>query len=80
MVVSLLQAVPALGTIMAYSNYERTVLKGLSLAFPQYEDRLMELCDRIVDLHRLVRRYYYHSDGHLQRCHLGFHAGPVLQE
>ena len=64
LLVNLLQAVPAQGTIVAYSNYERTVLKGLSLAFPQYEDRLMELCDRIVDLHRLVRRYYYHPEMH----------------
>ena len=64
LIVSLLQAVPDQGTIVAYSNYERTVLKGLALAFPQYEDRLLELCDRIVDLHRLVRGYYYHPEMH----------------
>ena len=64
LVVSLLQAVPDQGTIVAYSNYERTVLKDLALAFPQYEDRLLELCDRIVDLHRLVRAYYYHPEMH----------------
>ena len=64
LIVSLLQAIPDRGTIVAYSNYERTVLRGLALAFPQYEEQLLEQSDRIVDLHRIVRGQYYHPEMH----------------
>ena len=64
LIVTLLDAVPANGSIVAYSNYERTVLRGLAQAFPQYEEGLLALCDRLVDLHRLVRGYYYHPGMH----------------
>lgn len=64
LIVSLLEAIPDRGTIVAYSNYERTVLRGLALAFPQYEEQLLEQSDRIVDLHRIVRGQYYHPEMH----------------
>ena len=60
----LLEAVPAEGSLVAYSNYERAVLRGLALALPHYEEPLLALCDRIVDLHRLVRACYYHPEMH----------------
>ena len=61
---SLLEAVPARGTIVTYSNYERTVLRGLASAIPRYEGHLLDLSDRILDLYRLVRDQYYHPEMH----------------
>ena len=60
LITTLIEAVPSQGTIVAYSNYERGVLKSLALAFPQWEEPLLDLCDRVVDLHKLVRECYYH--------------------
>ena len=59
---SLLGAVPSDGSIVAYSNYERTVLNGLARDLPEYSGRLKALCDRIVDLHRVVRSNFRHPD------------------
>ena len=58
-IVSLLRAIPADGAIVVYSPYERTVLRGLAQAFPDYKDRLLALCDRMVDLLKLLRGNYY---------------------
>ena len=63
-ITSLLDAIPNQGAIVAYSSYEETVMKGLAQAFPQYESRLMALCDRVVDLLKLIRGAYYHPDFH----------------
>ena len=64
LIASLLEAIPDRGTIVAYSNYERTVLRGLALEFPQHEEQLLEQSGRIVDLHRIVRGQYYHPEMH----------------
>ena len=63
-VTSLLAAVPSEGSVVAYSSYEATVMKGLAEAFPQYESRLLALCERVVDLLRLIRGEYYHPEFH----------------
>ena len=63
-VASLLEAVPSEGTIVAYSSYEETVMRGLAQAFPQYESRLLALCERIIDLLQVIRGDYYHPDFH----------------
>ena len=63
-VTSLLVAVPSEGSIVAYSSYEKTVLKELAQAFPQYESRLLALCERVVDLFLLIRGNYYHPEFH----------------
>ena len=59
---SLLRAIPSRGSIVTYSPYERTILNRLAQGFPKYRDRLLALCDRIVDLLRLIRENYYHPD------------------
>ena len=59
---SLLEAVPSHGSIVAYSNYERTVLSGLARDLPGYSARLKDMSDRVVDLHRLVRSNFRHPD------------------
>ncbi|MCE2463062.1 MAG: DUF2779 domain-containing protein [Dehalococcoidia bacterium] len=63
-VTRLLEAIPPEGSIIAYSTYERTIMRELAQAFPQYEDRLLALCDRMVDLLKLVRDNYYHPEFH----------------
>lgn len=63
-IIALLEAAPAKGSIVVYSGYETTVLKGLAQAFPQYEAPLLALCERVVDLLRLVRENYYHPGFH----------------
>ena len=52
---SLLEAVPPEGSIVTYSQYERTVINGLAQALPHYADRLLSLCERMVDLLKVVR-------------------------
>ena len=63
-ITSLLEAIPSHGTIVAYSSYEKTVMKELARAFPQYESRLLALCERVVDLLALIRSDYYHPEFH----------------
>ena len=63
-ITSLLAALPSEGSVVAYSSYEETVVKGLAQAFPQYESPLMAICERVVDLLRLIRGEYYHPEFH----------------
>jgi len=52
------------GSIFIYSNYEPTILKSLSRIFPDYSEALLGLCDRMVDLLKPIRSYYYHPELH----------------
>ena len=61
---SLLNAIPPEGAIIAYSNYEQTVMKHLATEFPEFEDGLLALCERTFDLLKLVREEYYHPQSH----------------
>ena len=63
-IIGLLGALPSQGSIVVYSSYETTVLRGLAQAFPQYRGPLLALCDRVVDLLRLIRENYYHPGFH----------------
>ena len=57
---SLLEAIPRDGSIVTYSLYERTIMNRLAQTLPQYRDRLLALCGRVVDLLKLIRHNYYH--------------------
>ncbi len=57
---SLLDAAPAEGPILAYSDYEGRILRNLAGTFPEYSDGLLALAGRIVDLLAIVRGGYYH--------------------
>ena len=59
-IITLFEAIPRQGAIVTYSSYEKSILNGLARAFPLYRDRLFALCDRMVDLLKLVRENYYH--------------------
>ena len=59
-ILSLLDAMPAAGSIVAYSGYEKRMLNELATAFPQYANGLLPLVDRLYDLLPVVRRHYSH--------------------
>ena len=59
-ITSLLNAVPPTGSLVAYSSYESTRMRALAREFPEYEEPLLLLCERVVDLMSIVRAEYYH--------------------
>jgi predicted RecB family nuclease len=61
---SLLDAIGPEGTIVVYSGYEQTIIKQLAEEFPQHEERLLALCNRLFDLLAVVRTHCYHPDFH----------------
>ena len=63
-ITSLLEAVLPQGSIVTYSGYEERVIKDLAREFPRYEAPLLTLCDRAIDLLRIIRGSYYHPDFH----------------
>ena len=63
-VIRLLDAVPSEGSVVAYSSYEVGVITRLAQSYPQYEDRLLDLCGRVIDLLQLIRGNYYHPGFH----------------
>ena len=63
-IASLLRSIPASGSIVTYSSYERTQMKALARTFPENEAELLALCDRVVDLLQIIRGEYYHPDFH----------------
>ena len=56
----LLDALGDEGSICTYSPFERTQLKALAAAFPEYADALNDIIARLVDLHPIVKGNYYH--------------------
>jgi hypothetical protein len=48
------------GTIFMYSNYERTVIAALMRRYPDLADQLAPLLDRLFDLQKVAKQYYYH--------------------
>ena len=63
-ITSLLAAVPQAGSVVAYSSYEQSVLRELARAVPRYQDRLLALADRVIDLLKIVRSEHYHPGFH----------------
>jgi hypothetical protein len=52
------------GTIFTYTGYEEGIIRGLAEDFPRHRDRLLETLDRIKDLHKTIRKHYYHPGFH----------------
>lgn len=50
------------GPVFMYTSYERTCLKTLAEQCPDLRDRLEALSERLVDLHPIAKRHYYHPD------------------
>ena len=60
----LIEALGDEGSICTYSSFERTQLKALAAAFPQYADALDDIIARLVDLLPIVKGNYYHPGFH----------------
>ena len=52
------------GSIVTYSNFEATRIKDLMKLFPDLEQELSALIDRIVDLKKILTDGIYHPDFH----------------
>ncbi len=52
------------GSIITYSNYEKTMINDLARQFPNILGELNSLIDRIVDLEAIIRKNFYHPDFH----------------
>ena len=48
------------GPVLMYTSYERTVINGLIEMFPDLEEDLTKIVNRLWDLHPLVKAHYYH--------------------
>ena len=60
----LLESLEDEGSICVYSSFERTQIKALAAAFPEYAGALDVVATRLVDLHQVVRGSYYHPGFH----------------
>jgi hypothetical protein len=50
------------GPVFMWHHYEKTVINGLIQLYPDLENRLQAIVDRLVDLKKITGRYYYHPD------------------
>jgi CRISPR/Cas system-associated exonuclease Cas4 (RecB family) len=57
---SLIQAVGSSGPIMVFSAYERSRLKEIAIALPEFEEAIQAIISRLVDVLELARKGYYH--------------------
>ncbi|MCK4351207.1 MAG: DUF2779 domain-containing protein [Candidatus Krumholzibacteria bacterium] len=58
---SLLETLGTKGSIVVYSSFEASRIKGLAHAFPRLSHKLLDLINyRLVDLHKLIRQNCYH--------------------
>ncbi|NQV85805.1 MAG: DUF2779 domain-containing protein [Woeseiaceae bacterium] len=48
------------GPVLMYTSYEKGVINGMIKMFPDLEDPLQGIVDRLVDLHPIVKAHYYH--------------------
>ena len=52
------------GSIIVYSSFEKTTIKGLIGLFPDLSDDLNDLIKRLVDLEAIIRKNFYHPRFH----------------
>jgi hypothetical protein len=57
---ALLTSLGDTGSICTYTGYERGVLTALADALPHFRHDLDRICERLWDLHPVVRANYYH--------------------
>jgi hypothetical protein len=57
---ALLDALGSKGSIVTYTNYEESVIKGLAEALPHHKKRLLATLAHIKDLHKIVSKHCYH--------------------
>ena len=55
-----LRSLGTTGSICTYTGYEQGVLTGLAEALPHRRHDLLRVCDRLWDLHPVLKAQYYH--------------------
>jgi len=48
------------GPVLMYTSYEKGVINGLIKMFPDLEEPLTKIINRLYDLHPIVKTHYYH--------------------
>ena len=61
---ALLLALDDTGPVLVYTGYEQKVIAGLAARFPDLRARLEAVGKRLVDLHPVTHRHFYHPDMH----------------
>ncbi len=59
---ALLEALDEAGPVLVYTSYEQRVIAALAARYPELGLRLALLGARVVDLHPITRRHFYHPD------------------
>jgi hypothetical protein len=57
---ALLKSLGRNGSICTYTRYERSVLTALAAALSRLRRDLLRVCDRLWDLHPIIKAHYYH--------------------
>ncbi len=50
------------GPVLMWTIYEEGVIKGLIEMFPDLDEPLQKIIDRLFDLHPVVKAHYYHPN------------------
>lgn len=58
----LIDSVGERGSICTYTPFEKTQISNLAKEFPDLEESLKRISNRLVDLHPFVRDHFYHPD------------------
>jgi predicted RecB family nuclease len=48
------------GPVLMYTSYEKGVIERLIEMFPDLEESLTNIINRLIDLHPIVKSHYYH--------------------
>ncbi len=60
----LIETLQGTGSMVVYSNFEKTVISSLAKNYPRLARKLEKLIDRMVDLEAIIRKNFYHPDFH----------------
>lgn len=52
------------GSIIIYSNFEKTIINNLISEFNDIADDLKNIIDRMIDLEKIIKKNFYHPDFH----------------
>lgn len=61
---SLLKVLGDSGSIVVYSHFEKTQLRGIGEAYPAYSEAINRVIDRLEDLLPLIRNHVYYPEFH----------------
>ena len=59
---ALIECLGTSGPVFMYTSYEKMVINSLMEMFPDLKPALDRIIERLVDLHPIVKKHYYHPD------------------